>query len=75
MDAAKLLARDMDAAGKDTQLDPARREQIDRQCAGRIAVMLRQALDANPKLADKIKSDAALSPLFNRPEIHSVLGN
>jgi eukaryotic-like serine/threonine-protein kinase len=75
VDAAKLLAQDMNVANKDTQLERARRDQISRQCSGRIAVLLRQALDTNPKLAEKIKSDPELSPLLSRPEIRSVLGN
>jgi len=75
VDAAKLLAHDMAVANQDAQLDPARRGQISRQCSGRIALMLRQALDTNPKLAGKIRSDPELSPLLARPEFRSLLGN
>ncbi len=75
VDAAKLLSQGMSAASKDAQLEPPRREQIGRQCSGRIAVMLRQALDTNPKLAEKIKSDADFAPLLTRPEFRNLLGN
>jgi serine/threonine-protein kinase len=75
LEAARLLGREMAAANKDTQLEPPRREQIGRQCSSRIAVLLRQALDANPKLAEKIKSDDELSPLLARPEVRNLLGN
>jgi serine/threonine protein kinase/tetratricopeptide (TPR) repeat protein len=75
VDAAKLLAHDMAVANQDAQLDPPRREQIGRQCSGRIAILLRQALDANAKLAEKIKSDPELSPILARPEFQNLLGN
>ena len=75
VDAAKLLAQDMNAASQDAQLEAARREQIDRECSGRAALLLRQALDANPKLAGKIKSDTELAPLLTQPEVRSLLGN
>ena len=75
VDAAKLLAQSMNAASKDAQLDFARREQIGRQCSARIAVLLRQGLDSNPKLAEKIKSDPELSPLLARSEFRTLLGN
>lgn len=74
VDAAKLLAQEMTAASEDGRLEPARREQIERQCSGRVAVLLRQALDTNPKLAGKIKSDQDLAPLLARPEFRSLLG-
>jgi serine/threonine-protein kinase len=75
LDAAKLLVQDVAVANKDAQLDPPRREQIGRQCSGRIAILLRQALDANPKLGEKIRSDPELSPILARPEFQNLLGN
>ena len=36
-------------------------ELIDREYSGRIAILLRQALDANAKVADRIKSDPCCS--------------
>jgi hypothetical protein len=75
LDAARLLARCVAAANQDSQLDRSRREEIGRKCAGRIAILTREAIDSNPKLGDRIKSDSELSPFLARPEFQSLLGS
>ena len=75
VNAAKLLARCAAMANEDRQLDGPRREEIGRKCAGRIAILLREAIDSNPKLGDRIKSDPELSPIFARPDFQNLLGS
>ena len=75
LDAAKLLARCVAAANDDRQLDRVRREEIGRKCSGRIAILLREAIDSNPKLGERIKSDPELSPILAKPEFQSLLGS
>ena len=73
--AARLLARCVAASDHDRQLAAARREEIGRKCSGRIAILVREAIDANPKLGESIKSDPELSTVLARPEIQGLLGS
>ena len=75
LDAAKLLAGCVAVANADRQLDRPRREEIGRKCSGRIAILLREAIDSNPKLGERIKSDPELAPILARPEFQSLLGS
>ncbi len=75
LDAAKLMAHCFAAAKDDTVLDRANREEIARKCTGRIAILLREAIDSNPKLGQRIKTDPELAPILARPEIQSLLGS
>jgi hypothetical protein len=63
------------ASTQDSQLAPPRRDEIGRKCSGRIAILLREAIDANPKLGEAIKSDPELSAVLARPEFQSLLGS
>ena len=72
---ARLLARCVAATNQDRQLAASRREEIGRKCSGRIAILIREAIDANPKLGETIKSDPELSGVLARPEFQSLLGS
>ena len=74
-DAAKLMARCSAAAKQDDRLEGSRREEIARKCMGRVAILLREAIDSNPKLGQRIKSDPDLAPILARPELQSLLGS
>jgi len=74
LDAAKILVRCVAVANEDRQLDRSRRENIGRKCSGRIAILLREAIDSNPKLGERIKSDSELSQILARPEFQNLLG-
>ena len=65
----------MAASNQDRQLAAPRREEIGRKCSGRIAILIREAIDANPKLGESIKSDPELSGVLARPEFQSLLGS
>ena len=56
-DAARILARCVSQAQSDRNLTPARRDDISRKYLGRTVVMLREAIDANSKLAEPMKTD------------------
>jgi hypothetical protein len=75
VDAAKLLARCVAVAGEDKALDPPRLQEIRRKCAGRIVIFFREAVDSNPKLGDRLRSDPELSPFLTQPEFQSLLGS
>ena len=75
LDAAKLMARCVAVANEDRQLDRARREEIGHKCTGRIAILLREAIDSSPKLGERLKSDPELAPILARPEFQGLLGS
>ena len=76
LDAAKLMAALLGGGQQDDrQLDRPRREEIGHKCIGRIAILLREAIDSNPKLGQRIKSDPELAPILARPELQSLLGS
>ena len=74
-DAARVLARCMVQASGDSKLDKAVREDMDRKCLGRIVVLVRDSIDLDPKLLDRIKADSSLSGILSRPEFKGWLGN
>ena len=74
-DAARLLARCMLQASGDAKLDKTVREDLDRKCMGRIVVLLRDTIDIDPKLLERIKADSSLSGILSRPEFKGWLGN
>ena len=74
-DAARILARCMSQIADDAKLDTTRRENLNRNCLGRIVVLLREALDINPKLAARITAEPSFSAILSRPELKSLLSN
>jgi tetratricopeptide (TPR) repeat protein len=71
-DAAKILARCVNQVENDDNLTPARRDEISRKYLGRTVVMLREALDSDPKLSESMKADPGLKGLFDRPEVKEL---
>ena len=65
LDAARILARLIAKASSDDKLQ-AERERLTRNFLGRTIVLLREAIDTNPKLADQIKADADIKALESR---------
>ena len=73
LNAARILARivvKVDAEGK---LDKPDRERFIRGQLGRTVVFLREAIDANPKLGDQLKTDPDFKPLESRPEYQAIM--
>jgi len=72
-DAARLLARVVARLGGAVKLEPAERDRRSRNYVGRIAVLLREAIDTDPKLAEPIKTDADIRQLGSRREFRELL--
>jgi len=74
-EAARILARAAAAIQGDARLASARKEELTRSCLGRTVVMLREAIDANTKLADRIKAEPVFKQLLDRPEFQAMLNS
>ena len=61
-------------SGGDPKLDRTTRDELSRKCLGRILVLLRETIDLDPKLLQRIKADPNLWG-FSRPELKDWLGN
>ena len=66
-DAAKILAGCASRIQADSKLTPARQTELGRQILGRTVILLREAIDANTKLADQIKNDPVFKKLARSP--------
>ncbi|MDR3622284.1 MAG: serine/threonine-protein kinase [Paludisphaera borealis] len=73
--AAKTLARAATQMHKDAKLDPSRRDDLERKCLGSVVLMLREAIDADPKLNDQLKTEPAFKELLDRSEFQTLLGD
>ena len=49
------------------------RDRLTRNYLGRTIVLLREAIDSSPTLADQIKTDPDIKPLESRPEFHTIM--
>src|SRR5262249_29485060 len=74
-DAARILARLVGLVGADPKLVPADRERLIRPYLGQAIVMLREALDINPRIAGRIKDEPAIKVLESRPEFKTMLSS
>jgi serine/threonine-protein kinase len=75
-DAAKILARLVALVGADLKLVPADREQLIRPYLSRSIMLLRESLDSNPKMAERIKTDdAIIKVLESRPEFKMMMNS
>ncbi|MGP0069382.1 MAG: protein kinase domain-containing protein [Isosphaeraceae bacterium] len=72
-DAARILARIVTQAGADEKLAKADRDRLARHCIGRTVLMLREAIDTDPKLADRIKKAPEFKALESRPEYQAMM--
>ena len=73
--AAKTLARAATRMHNDSKLETARRDDLERKCLGSTVLMLREALDADPKLNDQLKTEPAFKELLDRSEFQTLLGD
>jgi eukaryotic-like serine/threonine-protein kinase len=72
-DAARILARLVTKVGTDGKLTSDERQQLTRHYLGRTVVLLREAVDTNPKLADQIKTDVDIKILQSHPEFQAIM--
>jgi serine/threonine protein kinase len=72
-DAALVLARLVARVGADDKLPQAGRDRLARNYASRTVVLLREAIDTSPKLAEKIRADAEIQALKSRPEFQAIM--
>ena len=73
LDSARILARLITQVGGDGKLLQADRDRLTRNYLGRTIVLLREAIDGSPTLADQIKTDPDIKPLESRPEFHTIM--
>jgi tetratricopeptide (TPR) repeat protein len=72
-DSARVLAKLVTLASKDTKLKEADRDRLTRSYLGRTIVFLREAIDTSPTLAVEIKNDPDLKQLQSRPEFKTIM--
>ncbi len=75
LDAAWILARVADRVGGDPKLVPADRERLTRPYLTRSIMLLREAIDSNPKLVAGLKDDPAIKILESRPEFKTMMSS
>ena len=73
LDAARALARLVTQIGTDRKLPEKERDYLTRSCLTRTVVLLRDAIDGNPKLSEMIKEDSDIKVLESRPEFQAIL--
>ena len=73
-EAAKILAHCAGQLQSDKKIAAPRRDELGRKLLGRTVVMLREALDANAKVAERLKDDPVFKELRDRPEFQTMLG-
>jgi tetratricopeptide (TPR) repeat protein len=71
--AAQVLARLISRAGADAKLAHDDRDRLSRKFLGRAIVLLREANDASPELAEQIKTDSDIKLLESRPEFQTIM--
>lgn len=59
-------------ASSDDKLTPRQREELGADLLPRAIVLLREAIDANPELGDRIKIDKDFNQLKSRPEFTTI---
>jgi eukaryotic-like serine/threonine-protein kinase len=73
LDAARILARLVTKVGGDGQLAQLERDQLAKNYFGRTIVLLREAIDTNPKLSEQTKADSDIKALESRPEFQTIM--
>jgi serine/threonine protein kinase len=74
-DAARLLARGVLKLQGDAKVSAAHKDDLGRECLGRVVVMLRQAVDLDAKLAETIPTDPVFKELLDRPAFRSMVSS
>ncbi len=72
-DAARALARLVAQVGGDLKVPQAERDHLTRVYLTRTVVLLRDAVDANPKLSGPIKADRDIKVLESRPDFQAIM--
>ncbi len=73
LDSARILARLVTQVGGDGKLGQTDRDRLTRNYLGRTIVLLREAIDTSPTLAEQIKTDPDIKSLESRPEFHTIM--
>jgi hypothetical protein len=73
LDSARILARLVTQVGGDRKLGQTDRDRLTRNYLGRTIVLLREAIDTSPTLAEQIKADPDIKSLESRPEFHTIM--
>ena len=74
-EAAQVLARVVAHVGANDKLPQAERDNLTRKYLARTVVLLREAIDAGPALADQIKADPDIKALETRPQFQALMSN
>lgn len=74
-DAARLLARLVIQASADEKLHQAERDRLPRIYLTRTVVLLREAIDSSPKLAEQIKADGDIKALEAKPQFQTIMNS
>jgi eukaryotic-like serine/threonine-protein kinase len=72
-DAARILARLVTKLSADEKLAQAERNRLISGYLARTAILLREVIDTDPKLAEQIKTDADIKLLQSRPEFQTIM--
>jgi serine/threonine protein kinase len=72
-DAARALARLVVQLGADLKVPEKERDHLSRVYLTRTVVLIRDAVDADPKLSEPIKADPDIKVLQSRPEFQAIL--
>jgi eukaryotic-like serine/threonine-protein kinase len=75
VDAARILARVIDRVGGDGRRQQAERDRLTRSYCGRLALFLREAIDADAKLVEPIKTDADIKQIASHPEFRDIINS
>ena len=75
LDTARALARLVAQVGNDVNLPEAERDHLTKSYLTRTVVLLRDAVDADPKLSDPIRDDPDIKVLRSRPEFEAILNS
>jgi serine/threonine protein kinase/tetratricopeptide (TPR) repeat protein len=72
-DAARVLARLVTQVGGDIKLGQADRDRLGRNYLGCTIMLLREAIDTDPKLAEQIVTDTDVKLLESRPDFRTMM--
>src|SRR5262249_61716345 len=73
LEAARILARLVAQIGGDGRLAQGERDRLTDHSLGRAIILVREAIDTDPKLVEPIKQDPDIKALESRPEIQAIL--
>ncbi len=74
-DAAQVLARLVTQISSDPKLAAVDRDRMTRNYLSRTVVLLREAMDAGPEIAEQIKSNADIKALESRPQFQTFMSS